>query len=131
MRVAILIARVLMGLLLLVFGLNGFFHFIPGSDAVPPGPMGVFTEALASGHITPVVSFFQALIGVLLLAGRFVPLALVMLVPILVGIVLFHLSFDPASGVPGVLLCVLTAFLMWAYRAHLLPLLRVRTEPAV
>ncbi len=130
MRIAVLVVRVLMGLLLLVFGLNGFLHFIPGSDAIPPGPAGAFTEALISGNILPVVAGFEALIGVLLLAGRLVPLALVMLVPILVGIVLFHVSFDPASGVPGYVLCALTAFLMWAYRAHLMPLLRVRTEPS-
>ena len=130
MRLAITLARVLVGLLLLVVGLNGFFYFIPGSDVIPPGPAGAFTAALASGHIVPVVAFFQTLIGVLLLAGRFVPLALVMLVPILVGIVLFHVSFDPVSGVPGYLLCALTAFLMWAYRSHLTPLLRARAAPA-
>ncbi len=129
MRLIVLAVRVLVGLLLLVFGLNGFLHFIPGAGVYPPGPMGAFTAALVSSHIQPVVSFFQALIGVLLLVGRLVPLALVMLVPILVGIVLFHVSFDPVSGVPGYILCALTAFLMWAYRAHLLPLLRVRAEP--
>lgn len=131
MRLAVTIIRVLMGLLLLVFGLNGFFHFILGSDAIPPGPAGVYMGALISGHILPVVAGFEALIGILLLAGRLVPLALVMLVPILVGIVLFHVSFDLASGVPGFVLVGLTAFLMWAYRGALMPLLAPRAEPSV
>ncbi len=129
MRLAVTVVRVLMGLLLLVLGLNGFLHFIPGSDVIPPGAMGAFTEALISGHIQPVVSGFQVIIGALLIAGRFVPLALVMLVPILVGIVLFHVSFAPAAGVPGYVLCGLTAFLMWAYRSHLMPLVRADARP--
>jgi hypothetical protein len=64
-----------------------------------------------------------------LLAGRFVPLALVMLVPVAVGIVLYHLTFDPAEGAGGYAVAALLVFLLWAYRAALLPLLRSLVEP--
>lgn len=129
MRLAVTVVRVLLGALLLVLGLNGFLNFIPQ----PPGPAagGEFLGALMSGNVMPVVKAFETLIGALLLAGRFVPLALVMLVPIALNIVLYHLTFDPAGGIPGYAVAAMLAFLLWAYRAALLPLLRPRAEPLV
>ena len=127
MRLAVTIARVLTGLMLFVFGLNGFLGFIP--QPPPPTAGGEFLGALGAGHVLPVVKTFEVVIGALLLAGRFVPLALVMLVPIVVGILLYHLTFDVPGGAGGYVLAALTAFLLWAYRAHLVPLLAPKTEP--
>ena len=129
MRVAVLVVRVLLGAMLLVFGLNGFLHFLPPPPAPPAGD--AFLGALAAGGVMTVVKAFEAIVGVLLLAGRFVPLALVMLVPIAVNIVLYHATFDPAGVVPGVVVAAMLTFLLWAYRAHLMPLLRPTAAPLV
>lgn len=120
-------ARYLLGVLLLVLGLNGFLGFIPQPSPPPDG--GAFMGALADGGVMPVVKAFEVVVGALLLAGRFVPLALVMLVPITVGIVLYHLRFDPATGGGAYLVAVLHVVLLWGYHAHLLPLLAPRAEP--
>ena len=127
MRIAVLIVRVLLGAMLLVFGLNGFLHFIP--QPPPPTGGGEFFGALQSGGVMPVVFVFEALIGALLLVGRFVPLALVMLVPVVVGIWLYHIAFDLPGIVPGVVVAAMLAFLLWAYRAPLMPLVRPTAEP--
>lgn len=127
MRTAVTVVRLLLGAMLFVLGLNGFLHFIPQ----PPGPAagGAFLGALASGNVMGLVKTVETLVGALLLAGRFVPLALVMLVPVAVGIVVYHLTFDPAGGVLGYVLAAMLVFLLWAYRAALLPLLRPTAEP--
>ena len=127
MRLAVTVVRYLVGLMLFVFGLNGFLQFIPPPHAPPAGE--AFLDALVTGNVLPVVSVFEALTGALLLAGRFVPLALVMLVPITLNIVLYHLTFDPGGGVAGYVLLAMHAFLLWAYAGHLMPLARARVEP--
>ena len=97
MNIAALIARMLLGLVFFVFGLNGFFNFIPGS--LPSGPAGQFMSLLAQSHYDLVVSALQLVGGVLLLVNRYVPLALVLLGPVIVNIVLFHLLMYP-DGLP-------------------------------
>ncbi len=84
MKIAALMARVLLGLLFLVFGLNGFLHFIP--MAPPPGLAGQYMGALFLSHYIVAVFLLQVVGGVLLLANRFVPLALVLLGPVVVNI---------------------------------------------
>ncbi len=127
MKTAATVVRYLLGLMLFVLGLNGFLSFIP--QPPPPSAGGEFLGALMSGGVLPVVKVFEVVIGALLLAGRFVPLALVMLVPIAVGIVLYHVQFDPAGGVGAYAVAAMLAFLLWAYRGALMPLLVPRAEP--
>ena len=127
MHKAVTVVRYLLGLMLFVLGLNGFLNFIP--QPPPPGDGGTFLGALVSGGVLPIVKAFEVIVGVLLLAGRFVPLALVMLVPITINIVLYHLRFDPAGGVGAYVVAVLHVVLLWGYRAHLMPLLVSRAEP--
>lgn len=129
MRTAVTVVRYLLGLMLFVLGLNGFLNFIP--QPPPPDAGGAFLGALTSGNVLPLVKGFETLIGVLLLLGRFVPLALVMLVPIGVNIVLYHLTFDLAGGVGGYVVAAMTVFLIWAYRGALMPLVRPKAEPLV
>lgn len=97
MKIAVLIARILLGLLFLVFGLNGFLHFIPMPP--PTGLAGQYMGALFVSHYLVVVFLLQVVGGVLLLANRFVPLGLLLLGPVLVNIVLFH-SFLAPEGLP-------------------------------
>lgn len=107
MKIATFIARILLGLLFLVFGLNGFLHFIP--MAPPPGLAGQFMGALFVSHYLTFIFSVQVIGGALLLANRFVPLALVLLGPIIVNILLFHSLMAP-EGLP----VALFATLLWA-----------------
>src|ERR1700692_2680538 len=91
------IARNLLGLLFLVFGLNGFLHFIP--MAPQPGLAGQYMSSLFVSHYLVFVFSLQVIGGALLLANRFVPLALVLLGPIIVNILSFHSLMAP-EGLP-------------------------------
>jgi putative oxidoreductase len=117
MRIAAMIARILMGLTFLIFGLNGFFHFIP-SGPMPTGPAGEFTDAIMKSHFFMMVAVVQIVGGVLLLVNRFVPLALVILGPVIVNIFFFHLLMLP-SGLPQaivvVILWTIVAARNWQY----------------
>jgi putative oxidoreductase len=98
MKIAALIARILLGLIFVVFGLNGFLLFIP-MGPMPPGLAGQFSTVLMQSHYAQVVSGFQLVCGGLLLVNRYVPLALTILGPVIVNIFLFHLLMAP-SGLP-------------------------------
>ena len=107
MRAISAIARYLAGVVFLVFGLNGFLNFIPMPP--PAGIAGQFMGALYASHYLWVIFAFQLVAGVLLLANRYVPLALAMLAPVIVNILSFHVLMAP-SGLP---LAVFVAVL-WA-----------------
>src|SRR3954469_20733359 len=85
------IARVLLALLFLVFGLNGFLNFMPMPKDIPPDIITVSMALMKAGYMN-VVSAVEILVAVLLLINRFVPLALTLLAPILVGILTFHIA---------------------------------------
>ena len=116
MKYAIIIVRVLLGLMFAVFGSNAFLHFIP----MPPmqGQAGAFIGALASSGYIYVIALLQVVGGLLLLlGGRFVALGLTLLGPVIVNIVLYHIFLD-TQGLPmaiGVSLAAL--FLLWVYRS--------------
>jgi uncharacterized membrane protein YphA (DoxX/SURF4 family) len=119
-------ARLFLGLVFTVFGLNFFLHFLP-MPAAPPRAAAFAGALFASGYFFPLLKTTEVVAGILLLTGRFVPLALAVLAPIVVNIVGFHLFLEP-SGLP-VPLAVLAAeiFLGWSYRASFAPMLRART----
>jgi len=126
MKIATLIARILLGLLFLVFGLNGFLHFIP--MAPPPGLAGQYMGALFLSHYLVAVFLLQTIGGALLLVNRFVPLALVLLGPVLVNILLFHALMAP-EGLPMALFAtVLWAILLYAVRRGFAGVLVQRVE---
>lgn len=111
MKIAVLIARILLGLLFAVFGLNGFLHFIPMPP--PTGLAGQYMGALFLSNYLVVVFLLELIGGVLLLANRFVPLALVLLGPVIVNILLFHALLAPA-GLPMALFAVVLWFVIFA-----------------
>jgi putative oxidoreductase len=111
MKIAVLIARILLGLLFAVFGLNGFLHFIPMKP--PTGLAGQYMGALFVSHYLVVVFLLQLIGGVLLLLNRFVPLALLLLGPVLVNILLFH-SFMAPEGVPMALFAIVLWLIVFA-----------------
>lgn len=106
MKIAALISRYLLGLMFTVFGLNGFLHFIP-----QPPPTGLalqYLTVLTEAHYFVPVYALQLVGGVLLLANRYVPIALTLLGPVIVNILLYHILMAPAGIPPG-----LVAFLLW------------------
>ena len=120
----IVAARVLLGLVFLGFGLNGLLHLFP----LPPaqGAAEVFIDGLiASQYFFPLLFVIYVLSGTSLLIGRFVPLALTVLAPVIVNVALMHL-FVPSSRAEialAALVTVLEIFLAWSYRAAFRPLL--------
>jgi uncharacterized membrane protein YphA (DoxX/SURF4 family) len=124
-RIATVVVRLLLGLPLVVFGLNGFLNFIPP----PPTPLAegaaAFSKALIdTGYMMPLIGATQMLVGVLLVLNRFVPLALVLFAPFIVNAVAFHLALEHSGLVPSLVFLALHLFLAWRYRAAYASLLR-------
>ncbi len=118
-------ARVLLGLVFFVFGLNGFLHFIP-QPAPPHAAMAFFGALHATGYMLPLVMGTQLLVGLLLLSNRWVPLALAIIAPVIVNIVAFHLALAP-SGLPLAFTVLgLELVLAWSYREAFRPMLAQR-----
>ena len=115
MKYVIIIARVLLGLVFVVFGSNAFLHFMPMPEI--PGQAGAFMTALASSGYFYVIGFLQVIGGLCLLLGaRFVPLGLTLLGPVIVNIVLYHLFLEPSGLGIAIGLSALALFLLWIYR---------------
>jgi putative oxidoreductase len=105
MKIAVLIARILLGLIFVFFGLNGLLHFLPSPPI--PGVAGQFVGALVASHYVAIVAGLQVIGGILLLSGRYIPLALTILGPIIVNILIFHATMAPSSIGPGLLVTLL------------------------
>lgn len=108
--------RIGLGLIFSVFGLNGFLHFLPQ----PPVPeaAGSFMGALAAtGYMFPLIKGTEVVSGLLLLSGRYVPLALTLLAPIIVNIVAFHVVLAPAGSAMALFVLALEIYLAWVHRA--------------
>jgi len=116
MKVLTIVARILLGLIFVVFGSNAFLHFIP----VPPPPQNLAGDYVrvfvASGYIY-IVAILQIVCGLLLVIGRFVPLGLTILGAIIVNILLFHALMAPEGFPPALVVTALELFLLWHYRA--------------
>src|ERR1700745_1410207 len=97
MKIITIISRFLLGFIFLVFGLDGFLHFIPSSP--PSGTAGQFIGALFVSHYLVPIFLLQIASGILLLLNRYVPLALTLLAPIIVNVLLIHIWMAP-SGLP-------------------------------
>jgi len=121
MKIAATVARLLLGLMFLVFGSNMFLHFIPQGPE-PAGLAGEFAGALFKSHYFIAVGAVMVLSAVLLLANRFVALGLTLLGPVLVNILLFHILMAPSAIGMG-LFATLLWFIVFAYeRASFAPL---------
>jgi len=120
MKIAVLIARILLGLIFLVFGLNFFLHFsfIPQSPP-PAGKAGAFESGLfGSGYFFQYMKVIEILCGLFILINRFTALFVLIVFPISLNIFLFHSILAP-SGIPiGATILVLNLFLAYAYRKY-------------
>jgi len=117
MKIAALIARILLGLIFVVFGANGFLNFIP-MGPLPSGLAGQFVTVLFQSHYVLVVSGIQLAGGVLLLVNRYVPLALVLLGPVIVNILLFHLLLNRTGLLIAIIVAILWGILAIRHRQY-------------
>ena len=106
MKIAVTIARYLLGLVFTVFGLNGFLHFIPQPPPDSPLALQYFTVMSAS-HYLVLVYLIEVVAGLLLLANYYVPLAITLLGPVIVNIFLFHVLMSPSGLGMAVFITVL------------------------
>jgi hypothetical protein len=120
-------ARTVLGLVFFVFGLNGFFHFLP-QPPMPTQAMGFVGGLVSAPYFFPVLKGTEVLAALALLSNRFVPLALTLLAPIIVQIVLFHTFLVPSAGM-SILLLVTEIYLAWSYRDSFRPMLRSDARP--
>ena len=127
-RIVTTIVRLLLGVMFLVFGLNGFLNFIPAPKDLPPDLVTVSTGLMKGGYMT-VVSATEILVALLLLTNLFVPLALALLAPIVVGIITFHIAIAPATIVPGIVVLMMELYLAWSYRVSFRPMLQAKVSP--
>jgi len=126
MKIITTIARILLGLIFLVFGLNGFLHFI--ALPLPSGMAGTFLGVLISSHYIFLVAGVQVIAGVLLLLNQFVPLALACLAPMLANILAYHATMDPKGFPLAIIVLILWASLVPGFRAHFAPLFIRRAQ---
>lgn len=116
MKIATVIALILLGLVFVVFGLNPFLKFIPMQ--MPPGTAGQFLTVLFVSHFVYVVGAAQVIGGVLLLINRYVPLALTILGPVIVSILTYHLLMD-LKGLPlAIIVTVFWFILFFRYKQN-------------
>lgn len=114
MQKGVLVARLFLGLIFTVFGLNGFLQFLPA----PPlsAEAMAFFGALMSSKLIVVVKAIEVVGGLALLSGFYVPAALIVLAPITFNIFWFHLILAPSGMVLQILMLILNAFLIYGYK---------------
>lgn len=117
MKIVTIVARSLLGVIFVVFGLNMFAHFIP-MPPPPEGPARDFMTALFVSHHLYLVGALQVVGGILLLTGRWAPLGLTLLGPVIVNILAFHVLMSPAGRGMAVVVSALSLFLLWRYRKN-------------
>ena len=123
-----LFARLLLGAIFFIFGVNGFLHIVP----IPPGPgaAGSFLGALAAtGYMFPLIKSVEVVAGLMLLLGRYVPLGLVLLAPVIINILLFHVFLAPGGLVLALVLLLSELYLAWSYRDLYRPMFTARAVP--
>jgi putative oxidoreductase len=126
MRIAAIVARYLLGVIFLVFGLNGFLHFLP-TPPMAAGPAVDFMVVMTSTHYMTVVFAVQLIAAILFLANRYVPLALTLIAPVIVNILIFHSLMQPAGLPPGVLVTILWIILAMSVRSAFAGILQPKT----
>ena len=124
------IARILMGLVFFVFGLDGFLHFIPHpTTPMPEGVSALMAALIKSGYLFQLIKGTEVVVGVLFLANRFVPLALALIAPVVVNILAFSMFLMPAGIAVPLVVTALELYLAWSYRSAFRAMLGARVTP--
>jgi uncharacterized membrane protein YphA (DoxX/SURF4 family) len=128
MKFAIIGARVLLGVIFVVFGLNGFFKFIPVPEMTEAAG-SLMGALLATGYFMMVVKAVEVVAGLMILTGRFLPLGLILLAPVSVHILLLHTFLDTAGLPMALFIIAAQLFLAWAYRESFSGVLQSNPKP--
>ena len=115
MKIIGAIPRILLGLVFAVLPWLAILHKAP-NQPMPPGALDFVTALTKTGYMMPLVWGTEVVAGVLILLGIFVPFALVLLAPVLVNILLFHVFLAPSGAAVAVILCLLALAVAWQYR---------------
>lgn len=126
MKIVTLIARLLLGLIFVVLGLNGFLNFL-SMGPMPSGLAGQFIGALFLSHYFWVVAALQVAGGALLLVNRFVPFGLVLLGPVIVNILLYHMFLNPVGIALALVVAVLWLIVFYTHRQYFSGIFTQRT----
>jgi putative oxidoreductase len=121
-----LVVRSLLGAMFVFSGLNGFFQFVP-APPMPAAAGALLGAFAAAGYLFPLIKGTELLVGLLLLSGRFVPLALTVLAPVLINIVIFHAVLAPAGLPIPLVLMAAEIYLAWTQRDAFAPLFQPKT----
>jgi len=123
MKIAVIVVRILMGLMLVVFGLNKFLHFIPME--MVDGPMKDFMMALiGTGFMMPIVAVIEIVTGLLFLSGKFNTLAATLLFPVMLNAFLAHLFLDPAGIGGSAVLLAMNIFMFYVHKDNFMSLVK-------
>ncbi len=118
MKIAVTIARILLGLIYFVFGLNFFLHFIP-QPPPPAGKVAAFEMGLmGSGYFFQYMKVIEILSGLFLLLNRYTPLFTLIIFPVTLNIFLFHAFLVPSGVAMGLVILLINLFLAYAYRQY-------------
>ena len=129
MKHAVLGARLILGSILVVFGINPWLQFLPLPELNEAAT--AFFGAMADSYLLAFVKLTEVVGGLLLLSGRLVPLALTILAPVVLNILLFHVFLDTTGLVAALLVTALEAFLAWSYRDSFTGVLKVHAQPSI
>lgn len=110
------IVRVILGSVLLIFGLDKFFAFVPHGHVMTDDLIAAYNGLIANKFILSTVGVVEAVTGIILISGRYVILALIALFPIVFGIIAFHLAVDLPGILPGLGVSILYLYLI-VYRS--------------
>jgi hypothetical protein len=113
----------LLAAILLLFGLNGFFNFLPMPESPQPASE-FFGSLIQSGFMMPLIFGVEIIVGFFLLINRYVPLGLLLFAPIALGILLYHLFLDPAGGIAGYFTFLIEVILLFSYKEVYKPILQ-------
>jgi len=115
MKIAVLIVRILMGLMFAFASIVVLFKLVPQPEQT--GNVKIFMDGMvATVYMMTTIKVIELICSVAFLSGRFVPLATVVIFPINVNILLFHVFLEP-KGLPiAILLMLGNLFLAWYYR---------------
>lgn len=128
--ISVVSARTVLGLIYFVFGLNFFLQFLPMPPT--PGAAESFIGGLfQSGYFFPFLKGIEVITGALLLVGFFVPLSLVVLMPVSINILLFHSFLTPGNTAMSIVIIALHLFVAWAYRDYFKGVLSGKAKPAL
>ncbi|MDH5717595.1 MAG: hypothetical protein OEZ22_08140 [Spirochaetia bacterium] len=127
MKNAITIVQVLLGAMMFVFGINYYLKLLPS----PPASIqakALLTAMSMSGYLMDFIKITETVCGALLLTRKFVPLALIILAPVVLNILMIHLFLNP-SGIPmGLIITGMEGFLLWVYRDYYKGILSINAK---